>query len=116
VVLVVAADEGVMPQTREHLDICGLLGVTRGVVALTKADTVDDELGALAAADVKETLAGTFLDGAPIIACSAKTGAGLDALRAAIVAGLADAPGKDPEGLLRLPIDRVFTMKGFGTV
>jgi selenocysteine-specific elongation factor len=116
VVLVVAADEGVMPQTREHLDICGLLGITRGVVALTKSDLVDGELRDLAHADVAETLRGTFLEEAPIIACSAKTGEGLDALKAAIDEGLRQVPGKDPEGLLRLPIDRVFTMKGFGTV
>ncbi|HEX4457905.1 MAG TPA: selenocysteine-specific translation elongation factor, partial [Polyangia bacterium] len=116
VVLVVAADEGVMPQTREHLDICGLLGITRGVVALTKSDLVDGELRDLAVADVAETLRGTFLEGAPLIACSAKTGEGLDALKAAIADGLREVPGKDPEGLVRLPIDRVFTMKGFGTV
>jgi selenocysteine-specific elongation factor len=116
VVLVVAADEGVMPQTREHLDICGLLGIRGGVVALTKSDLVDGELRELAIADVAETLAGTFLEGAPIIACSAKSGEGLDTLRSAIAAGLREAPGKDPEGALRLPIDRVFSMKGFGTV
>jgi selenocysteine-specific elongation factor len=116
VVLVVAADEGVMPQTREHLDICGLLGIARGVVALTKADTVDETMLELAAADVAETLKGTFLEKAPIVPCSAKTGAGLDALKQAITDGLVDAPGKDPDGLLRLPIDRVFSMKGFGTV
>src|SRR5579862_994117 len=116
VVLVVAADEGVMPQTREHLDICGLLGVERGVVALTKIDTVDGELRSLAAADVAEVLRGTFLEGAPIIPCSAKTREGLDALALAVEERLADAPEKDPDGLLRLPIDRVFSMKGFGTV
>ncbi len=114
--LVVAADEGVMPQTREHLDICALLGVARGVVALTKADLVDDELRQLAMADVAETLKGTFLEAAPIVPCSIKSGLGLDALKAAIDEGLKDAPVKDPDGLLRLPIDRVFTMKGFGTV
>src|SRR5581483_1910589 len=116
VVLVVAADEGVMPQTREHLDICGLLGIQRGVVALTKIDTVDGELRELAAADVAEVLKGTFLEEAPIVACSAKTGEGLDAPKLAVEEGLRDAPGKDPDGLLRLPIDRVFSMKGFGTV
>jgi selenocysteine-specific elongation factor len=116
VVLVVAADEGVMPQTREHLDICQLLGVKRGVVALTKSDTVDETLRELAAADVAEALAGSFLEKAPVIPCSSKTGAGLKELRQAIADGLADAPGRDPEGLLRLPIDRVFSMKGFGTV
>ena len=104
VILVVAADEGVMPQTREHLDICGLLGISRGVVALTKCDLVDGEMRELAAADVAETLKGTFLDGAPIVPCSARTGEGLDTLRAAVEAGLADAPGKDPEGLTRLPV------------
>jgi selenocysteine-specific elongation factor len=116
VVLVVAADEGVMPQTREHLDICGLLGVERGVVALSKCDLVDPELRALAAADVGEALAGSFLEGAPVIPCSAKTGEGLRELLAAIELGLTDAPTKDPEALVRLPIDRVFTMKGFGSV
>jgi selenocysteine-specific elongation factor len=116
VVLVVAADEGVMPQTREHLDICGLLGVERGVVALTKCDLVDEEMRQLAAVDLQETLAGTFLEGAPVVACSARTGEGLEALKQAIVRGLAEAPGKDPAGLFRLPIDRVFSMKGFGTV
>ncbi|MGZ3427233.1 MAG: selenocysteine-specific translation elongation factor [Polyangia bacterium] len=116
VVLVVAADEGVMPQTREHLDICGLLGVTRGVVALSKSDLVDGELRDLAIADVAETLQGTFLEGAPILPVSAKTGEGLDALKSAIAAALREVPGKDPEGLVRLPIDRVFSMKGFGTV
>jgi len=105
-----------MPQTREHLDICGLLGITRGVVALSKADLVDGELRELALADVGETLRGTFLEGAPIVPVSAKTGEGLDALKAAIAAGLREVPGKDPEGLARLPIDRVFSMKGFGTV
>ncbi len=116
VVLVVAADEGVMPQTREHLDICGLLGIGRGVVALTKADLVDGDLRELAIADVAETLRGTFLEGAPIIPLSAKSGEGLDVLKSAIAEGLRELPGKDPEGLLRLPIDRVFSMKGFGTV
>jgi selenocysteine-specific elongation factor len=116
VVLVVAADEGVMPQTREHLDICGLLGITRGVVALSKADLVDGELRELALADVADTLRGTFLERAPIVPVSAKSGEGLDALKSAIAAGLREIPGKDPEGLARLPIDRVFSMKGFGTV
>jgi selenocysteine-specific elongation factor len=116
VVLVVAADEGVMPQTREHLDICSLLGVQRGVVALTKVDTVDAELAEMAAADVGEALRGSFLEGAPILPCSSKTRQGLDALVQSIAEALRDAPGRDPEGLLRLPIDRVFSMKGFGTV
>lgn len=116
VVLVVAADEGVMPQTREHLDICGLLGVRRGLVALTKCDLVDDELLELAALDVREALAGTFLQGAPILPCSVVSGAGLQALTRAIDDALDEVPGRDPGGLLRLPVDRVFSMKGFGTV
>jgi selenocysteine-specific elongation factor len=116
VVLVVAADEGVMPQTREHLDICQLLGIKRGVVALSKADLVDGELRELALADVAETLQGTFLEKAPLIAVSAKSGEGLNQLKTAIAEGLRDLPGRDPEALARLPIDRVFSMKGFGTV
>ncbi|HXI59706.1 MAG TPA: GTP-binding protein, partial [Polyangia bacterium] len=94
VLLVVAADEGVMPQTREHLDICALLGMRRGVVALTKIDLVDPELRALALADVRDALAGTFLDGAPIVACSVggSGGQGLDDLRAALARATADLP------------------------
>jgi selenocysteine-specific elongation factor len=116
VVLVVAADEGVMPQTREHLDICGLLGIRRGLVALTKCDLVDDDLRELAALDVREALAGTFLQGAKVIPCSVVTGAGLRELVQAIDDALDEVPGRDPGGLLRLPVDRVFSMKGFGTV
>jgi selenocysteine-specific elongation factor len=116
VVLVVAADEGVMPQTREHLDICQLLGIKRGVVALTKSDLVNDELRELAVADVADALRGTFLQDAPVIAVSAKTGDGLNALKTAIGDGLRDLPGRDPDAVARLPIDRVFSMKGFGTV
>src|SRR5262249_13581988 len=99
VVLVVAAEEGVMPETREHLDIGQLLGIQRGVVALTKCDAATSELAELAAGDVAEALNGTFLEKAPIIPCSAKTGEGLAALKQAIEIGLQDAPGKDPEGL-----------------
>ncbi len=115
VVLVVAADEGVMPQTREHLDICRLLDIRRGVVALTKSDLAG-ELAELASADVRTALSGTFLAEAPILPCSSVTGEGLGALKAALVEALAGAPEKNPAGLLRLPIDRVFSMKGFGTV
>src|SRR5205823_1351188 len=116
VMLVIAADEGVMPQTREHLDICQLLGVARGLVALTKKDLVDADWLALVTDDVRGRLAGTFLEQAPIVPCSATTGEGLDALRAAILALAPEVPGKDPDGLFRLPLDRVFTMHGFGTV
>lgn len=116
VCLAIAADEGVMPQTREHLDICELLGVRRGLIALTKRDLVDDEWLAMVAQDVREAVAGTFLEGAPIVGISTKTGAGLDELRAAIAAQLDALPPRTPAGVFRLPIDRVFTMKGFGTV
>ncbi len=116
VVLVIAGDEGVMPQTREHLDICALLGVSRAVVALTKCDAVDDEMRALAVAEVAAALRGTFAERAPIVPCSGKTGAGLDALREAIATGLAGVEPRDPDGVVRLPLDRVFTLRGFGTV
>lgn len=116
VMLIIAADEGVMPQTREHLDICTLLGVRHGLVALTKIDMVDAELLQLAMEDVTAFLRGTFLEGAPVFPVSAVTGEGVDALRACIVREaekLAPARGGD---IFRLPVDRVFTMKGHGTV
>lgn len=116
VLLVVAADEGVMPQTREHLDICQLLGIRRGLVALTKCDLVEQELRLLAEADVTEALKGTFLEEAPIVPCSATTGEGLPELRRALADALAQAPARNADGWLRLPLDRVFSMKGFGTV
>ncbi|MBI5481324.1 MAG: selenocysteine-specific translation elongation factor [Deltaproteobacteria bacterium] len=116
VILVIAADEGVMPQTREHLDICRLLRVPRGVVALTKADLCASDWLELVREDVRATLRGTFLEAAPIVPCSAVTGVGLDALRAALGELAAQIPGRDEDGLARLPIDRVFTMHGFGTV
>ncbi len=116
VLLTVAADEGVMPQTREHVEICTLLGVQKGLVALTKADVVDEELLELAAEDVQEELAGTFLEGAPVIPVSSRTGDGLEAVRAALAetaSGVAETRRTD---LLRLPVDRVFTMRGHGAV
>ncbi|MCC7380582.1 MAG: selenocysteine-specific translation elongation factor [Deltaproteobacteria bacterium] len=116
VLLVVAADEGVMPQTREHLEICGLLGIERGVVALTKIDRAGRELTELATEDVRELLEGTALEGAPIVPCSAVTGEGIDALLQAIATPLAAMPERRPDPLTSLPIDRVFTVKGFGTV
>jgi selenocysteine-specific elongation factor len=116
VMLVIAADEGVMPQTREHLDICGLLGIKRGVVALTKRDLVDDAWLELVTADVQAALAGTFLADAKIIAVSSTTGAGLDELRAELVRLADEVKARPADGILRLPLDRVFTMKGFGTV
>jgi selenocysteine-specific elongation factor len=116
VVLVVAADESVMPQTREHFDICRLLRVSAGLVALTKADVADAETLELARLEVRELVAGSFLDDAPIVAVSAKTGDGLDALRAALVDVSRRTPERAARGVARLPIDRVFSMKGFGTV
>ena len=116
VMLVVAADESVMPQTREHFDICRLLHVPAGLVALTKADLVDADTRELARMEVRELVAGSFLEGAPIVPVSARTGEGLDALRAALTEVSRHAIGRDAEGITRLPIDRVFSMKGFGTV
>src|SRR6266581_3446292 len=116
VVLVVAADESVMPQTREHFDICRLLHVSSGLVALTKADLADAETLELARLEVRELVTGSFLDGAPIVPVSAKTGDGLDGFRRALVDVVADTAGRNTNGATRLPIDRVFSMKGFGTV
>lgn len=116
VLLVVAADEGVMPQTREHLEICALLGVPRGVVALTKLDKAGEELSELARADVEETLEGTFLEGAPIISCSAKTGEGLPALKEALSKSLDALPRRREGARFFLPADRVLSVPGFGTV
>jgi len=116
VCLVIAADEGVMPQTREHLDICELLGVRKGLIVLSKRDLVDDEWLQMVTADVRAVVAGTFLAAAPIVACSTRTGAGLDDLRAAIAAAVDTLPPREATGVFRLPIDRVFTVKGFGTI
>jgi selenocysteine-specific elongation factor len=116
VMLVVAADESVMPQTREHFDICRLLGVPAGLIALTKADLVDPDTRELVQLEVRDLVAGSFLEGAPIVPVSARTGEGLDALRAALSEVSRLSGGREPEGVTRLPIDRVFSMKGFGTV
>ncbi len=116
VLLVIAADEGVMPQTREHLEICSLLGIRHGMVALTKIDMVDPELLELAKEDVASFLEGTFLEGAPIFPVSSVSGEGLDALRQAIYARNKELAPKRREDLFRLPVDRVFTLKGHGTV
>jgi selenocysteine-specific elongation factor len=105
-----------MPQTREHLEICELLGVRRGIVVLTKRDLVDHEWLELATSEVRAGLAGTFLADAAIVPVSARTGAGLPELRAAIAQLVAALPPRDSSGVFRLPIDRIFTIKGFGTV
>ncbi len=118
-ILVVAADEGVMPQTREHLDICQLLGVRAGVVALTKADLLPglgDDWRSLLDADLATLLAGSVLEKAEVVPVSARTGEGLDALRAALGRAAATVPRRPADGPLFLPIDRAFTIKGFGTV
>ncbi|MDQ7857379.1 MAG: selenocysteine-specific translation elongation factor [Armatimonadota bacterium] len=117
VILVVAADEGVMPQTREHLDILGFLGLAGGVVALTKVDLVGDEAWLAAVEDdVRAHLAGTPLEGAPVVRVSARTGVGLPDLVAALDRLVAAVPPRPADGPVRLPADRVFTMQGFGTV
>ncbi len=116
VMLVVAADESVMPQTREHFHICSLLRVAAGLIVLTKADLADADMLELARLETRELVAGSFLQDAPILAVSSKTGAGLDALRAALVAAASGVAGRDEDGPARLPIDRVFSVKGFGTV
>jgi selenocysteine-specific elongation factor len=116
VALIIAADKGVMPQTREHLDICTLLGVERGLVVLTKIDLVDQELRELAIEDIKDFTRGTFLEKAPVIPVSAVTGERLGDLITALEQLVEQVAERSAAGLLRLPIDRVFTMKGFGTV
>jgi selenocysteine-specific elongation factor len=114
--LVIAADEGVMPQTREHLAICSLLRIKTGLVALTKADLVDADWLELVREDIAGLTRATFLAGGPIVPVSAKTGQGVDELRAALRALASAAPPRAADQLPRLPIDRVFTVKGFGTV
>jgi selenocysteine-specific elongation factor len=116
VLLVVAADESVMPQTREHFQICRLLGVTHGVVALTKCDLVDDDVLAVARMEVASLLEGSPLGRAPIVAVSSRTGEGLDALGDALVDLARRVPPRGSRGAARLPVDRAFSMKGFGTV
>jgi selenocysteine-specific elongation factor len=116
VLLVVAADESVMPQTREHFDICRLLRVPAGAIALTKVDRVDADTLELVRLEVRELAAGSFLASAPSIAVSSRTGQGLDDLRAALVKAGSASIGRPIDGAARLPVDRVFSMKGFGTI
>jgi len=114
--LVIAADEGVMPQTIEHFDICRLLGVNKGVVVITKTDLVDEEMLLLVQEDARELVAGSFLDGAPIVPVSSRTGAGLERLRTTLKTIADEVPPKSSDLVTRLPIDRAFSMKGFGAV
>ena len=116
VLFVIAADESIKPQTREHFDICRLLGIPRGVIALTKADLVDADLVGLVKLEVEELVAGSFLEGAPMVPVSSVTGAGLEDLRRELSRAAASVPEKNAGGHFRLPIDRVFSVKGFGTV
>jgi selenocysteine-specific elongation factor len=116
VVMIIAADEGVMPQTREHMEICTLLGVRHGLVAMTKIDLVDEEWLELALEDIRDFSQGTFLENSPILPVSSVNGQGIPELIAALDDIAGDIPPRPPSSLFRLPIDRVFTMKGFGTV
>ncbi len=116
VMLIIAADESIKPQTREHFDICRLLGILRGLVVITKSDLVDAEVLGLVRLEVQEFVAGSFLEGAPVVATSARTGEGLDELRRELRRLSVEAPSRPAELPFRLPIDRSFVMKGFGAV
>jgi selenocysteine-specific elongation factor len=116
VVMVIAADEGVMPQTREHMEICTLLGIKHGFVALTKIDMVDEEWLELAMEDVRDFTAGTFLENTPIVPVSAVKEKGLQEFTRVLETICNQVPDRSMSSLFRLPVDRVFTMKGFGTV
>ena len=116
VLLVVAADESVMPQTREHFDICRLLDIRSGVIALTRCDLADATMQDVAESDVQDLVAGTALAAAPIVRVSARTGEGIEALRSALVRCASTRRVRDADVPARLPIDRAFSMRGFGTV
>ncbi|HEV2616868.1 MAG TPA: selenocysteine-specific translation elongation factor [Candidatus Acidoferrales bacterium] len=114
--LVVAADESIKPQTREHFDICRLLGIRRGIVAITKTDLVEPDVLGLVKLEIEEFVRGSFLEGAPVLGVSAKTGTGLEELKRELAEAAAGVSGRDASRYVRLPIDRAFAMKGFGTV
>jgi len=116
VALVVAADEGVMPQTREHFEICRLLGVQHGLVVITKSDLVEPEMLPLVEDESKELVAGSFLEDSPVVIVSSKTGAGLDELKTVMIDVAQKTPARSRDQITRLPVDRVFSMKGFGAV
>jgi len=116
VLFVVAADEGIMPQTEEHLTVCQVLGTKKGIVVLTKRDLVDEEWLELVKEEVKEFTKGTFLERAPVIPVSSKTGEGIEELLKELERLLEEVKPRGSEGILRLPVDRSFTVKGFGTV
>ena len=114
--LVIAADEGVMPQTREHFDICRLLGVRNGLVVITKKDLVDEDMLVLVEDEARELVMGSFLENAPVVAVSSRTGAGLDELKSRLIELGKRVPPRSVDFTMRLPIDRAFSMKGFGSV
>ena len=116
VLLVVAADQSIQPQTREHFDICRLLEVRRGIILLTKADLVEPDIMGLVKLEVEEFVAGSFLEGAPVLAVSSRTGEGMDRAKSELLRLAAEVPAKDSSRHFRLPIDRAFVMKGFGVV
>lgn len=116
VLFVIAADESIKPQTREHFDICRLLGVSRGIVALTKTDLVDEDVLELVKLEIDEFFRGSFLQNAPVVPVSARTGAGIARLKEELLRLAAETPVKNAERYLRLPIDRAFVVKGFGSV
>ena len=116
VLFVIAADESIKPQTREHFDICRLLGIGRGVIALTKADLVDADILGLVRLEVEEMVKGSFLEGAAMAPVSSVTGAGMEELRGELARAALVVPEKSAAGFFRLPIDRVFSLRGFGTV
>ncbi|MCF8074966.1 MAG: selenocysteine-specific translation elongation factor [Desulfotignum sp.] len=116
VTMVIAADEGVMPQTREHMEICHLMGIEHGLIALTKTDLVDEDLLELALEDIHDFVDGTFLEDQPVIPVSSATGQGLDDFLAALEKICRQLPERRFSSIFRLPVDRVFSMKGFGTV
>ncbi|MGD6803180.1 selenocysteine-specific translation elongation factor [Rossellomorea aquimaris] len=116
VILVVAADEGVMPQTKEHLEILSFLGVNRGIVVLSKMDNVDEELHSLAKEEIKEELVGTVFEDSPILLADSLSGKGISDIKKTILAFLEELPSRSITGDFRMPIDQVFTVKGQGTV
>lgn len=116
VMLVIAADEGIMPQTREHLDILRLLGIEKGLVVVTKKDRIDEEMLEIVELDIREAIEGTFLEDEELIFVDSLSGNGIEELKVAIADGLKDRPSKDAGGAFRLPIDQVFTVHGQGTV
>lgn len=116
VLLIISAEESIKPQTREHFDICRMLGIERGITVLTKSDLVDEETLDVVRMEARGFVRGSFLESAPILAVSAKTGAGLEELRQAMVSVAGETRAKDAGAAMRLPIDRVFTIRGFGTV